>query len=194
MTSPPLESYRRLLDTYIVAKDNIRAERISEAFAEDAELTISLATSTIVFPARKAGADAIAQTLVTDFGAQYTDCRTYYICDSLTVKDGVIDALPWLVIMRERATGALRVGHGVYRWTFDEIPTIVGFNIHIARTDVVSDLDGALLETLQQGLDYPWLAPAALFARFTALADSTPAMAFVQGFSRPASPQRAPHN
>lgn len=186
MTSLPLAPYRRALETYIDAKDNMRAERIAEAFAPDAVLTMSLATSNIAFPARTVGADAIAKTLVTDFGAQYTRCRTYYVCDALAVQDGVIDALPWLVVMREPATGALRVGHGVYRWTFDETPVVTGFHIHIARMDVVPDADGALLDALQAGLAYPWLTPAALHEHLAALARDTPALAFVDAFSRPA--------
>jgi hypothetical protein len=186
MNLPPLTLYRRVLETYIDAKDNTRARRIAEAFAADAVLTISLATQAIAFPGRTVGADAIAKTLVTDFGAQYARCRTYYVCDSLEVQGGVIDALPWLVVMREPASRALRVGHGVYRWTFDETPAVTDFDIHIARMDVVPDADGALLDALQEGLDYPWLTPAALHAHFTALARSTPALAFVDAFSRPA--------
>ena len=119
MSTPPLAHYRRALETYIDAKDNTRANRIGEAFAPDAVLTISLATSNIAFPARTVGTDAIAKTLVTDFGAQYAQCRTYYVCDSLAVDNGTIDALPWLVVMRERATGASRAAgaaeqHHVY--------------------------------------------------------------------------------
>ncbi|CAE6772288.1 hypothetical protein [Paraburkholderia haematera] len=186
MPTPPLAPYRRALETYIDAKDNTRANRIAEAFSPDAVLTISLATSNIAFPARTVGADAIAKTLVTDFGAQYTQCRTYYVCDSLTVDDGTIDALPWLVVMRERATGALRVGHGVYRWSFDATAAVTEFHIHIERMDVVPDADGALLEALQDGLSYPWLVPADLHAHFTSLARSTPALAFVGAFSRAA--------
>ncbi|MFP3567337.1 hypothetical protein [Paraburkholderia sp. SIMBA_030] len=34
MTTPPLAHYRRALETYIDAKDNTRAERIAEAFAQ----------------------------------------------------------------------------------------------------------------------------------------------------------------
>lgn len=186
MTPLPLAPYRRALETYIDAKDNTRARRIAEAFAVDAVLTISLATSAITFPARTIGAAAIAKTLVTDFGARYTRCRTYYVCDTLAVQDGVIDALPWLVVMREPASDALRVGHGVYRWSFDETPAVTGFDIHIERMDVVPDAAGALLDALQEGLDYPWLAPAVLHARFAALARSTPTLAFVDAFSRPA--------
>ena len=193
MTSPTLAPYTRALEAYIDAKDNTRAQRMSDAFAADAELTISLATSAIAFPARTAGIDAITKTLVTDFGATYTRCRTYYMCDSLTVRDGAIDALPWLVLMREPAAGALRVGHGVYRWNFDATPAVKRFHIHIERMDVVPDADGALLEALQEGLSYPWLAPAELHARFTELARSTPALAFVAAFARPVDASGSKH-
>ncbi|AFT87551.1 hypothetical protein [Paraburkholderia phenoliruptrix] len=183
---PPHVPYVRALEAYIDAKDNTRPQRMADAFASDAELTISLATSTITFPARTGGIDAITKTLVTDFGATYTRCRTYYVCDSLRARDGAIDPLPWLVLMREPAAGALRVGHGVYRWTFDDTGSVSRFHIHIARMDVVPDADGTLLEALQEGLSYPWLAPAELQARFVEHVRSLPELAFAEAFSRPA--------
>jgi hypothetical protein len=188
MNTLPLARYRSALETYIDAKDNTRAERIGEVFAADAVLTFSLATSNIAFPARTVGAAAIAKTLVSDFGAQYAQCRTYYVCDALAVVDHQIDALPWLVVMREPATQALRVGHGVYRWTFGSADAglVTAFHIHIARMDVVPDPDGALLAALQDGLSYPWLAPAELRAHFEALAGSIPALAFARAFAAPA--------
>jgi hypothetical protein len=160
-------------------------------FSPDAVLTFSLATSNIAFPARTVGTAAIARTLVSDFGAQYAQCRTYYVCDSLAVTNHEIEALPWLVVMREPAAGALRVGHGVYRWTFGSDTTVdegrvTGFHIHIARMDVVPDPDGALLAALQDGLSYPWLAPAELREHLEALARSTPALPFANAFAAPA--------
>ena len=193
MTTLPLARYRSALETYIDAKDNTRPERIAEVFATDAVLTFSLATSNIAFPARTVGTVAIARTLVSDFGAQYAQCRTYYVCDSLEAVGRKIEALSWLVLMREPAARALRVGHGVYRWTFGSDATadegrVTAFHIHIARMDVVSDPDGALLAALQGGLSYPWLKPATLREHFEALARSTPALAFVGAFAAPASP------
>ena len=194
MTTPPLARCRSALETYLDAKDNTRAERIAEVFAPDAVLTFSLATSNIAFPASTVGTAAIARTLVSDFGAQYVQCRTYYVCDALTVSGHEIEALPWLVLMREPAADALRVGHGVYRWTFgfdaatDEWH-VTHFHIHIARMDVVPDPDGALLAALQDGLSYPWLTPAALRERFETLARSTPALAFIHAFAAPATSQ-----
>ena len=183
--------YRRALETYIDAKDNTKPARIHEAFAPDAVLTFSLATPNITFPARSDGAEAIARTLVSDFGARYSRCRTYYLCeaDALVVQDRVIEALPWLVVMREAAAGALRIGHGTYRWTFDAndlAPRVSQFHIHIARMDVIDDPDGARLERLQEGLSYPWLAADDLAARYGALAgEDSGSFAFARAFARP---------
>lgn len=188
-----LAHYRQALETYIDAKDNTQPGRIHEAFAPDAVLTFSLATPNIAFPARSVGADAIAKTLVSDFGARYSRCRTYYLCDAdaLVARDGVIDSLPWLVVMREPAAGALRVGHGTYRWVFASpgdtgrsAPRVAHFHIHIARMDVIDDPDGAKLERLQEGLRYPWLAPAELAAHYGALAgEAAGEFAFVRDFA-----------
>jgi hypothetical protein len=192
MKDSSLAHYRRLLETYIDAKDNTKPARIHEAFAPDAVLTFSLATPNITFPSRSVGADAIATTLVSDFGARYSRCRTYYVCgaDELVVRDRTIEALPWLVVMREEAAGALRIGHGTYRWTFDgndSARRVSQFHIHIARMDVVGDPDGARLERLQDGLSYPWLDPDDLAARYEALArDASGSFTFAREFARPA--------
>ncbi|WP_322031645.1 hypothetical protein [Paraburkholderia sp. J76] len=187
-----LPHYRRALETYIDAKDNTKPARIHEAFAPDAVLTFSLATPNIAFPARSDGAEAIAKTLVSDFGERYSRCRTYYLCeaDALAVRERTIEALPWLVVMREEAAGALRIGHGTYRWTFEgngAAPRVSALHIHIARMDVIDDPDGARLERLQEGLSYPWLAPGDLAARYGALArDASGAFDFVREFAYPA--------
>jgi len=191
MTDSRLSHYRRALETYIDAKDNTKPARIHEAFAADAVLTFSLATPNIAFPPRSVGAEAIAKTLVSDFGERYSRCRTYYLCeaDALAASERVIDALPWLVVMREAAAGALRIGHGTYRWTFDAndaAPRVTQFHIHIARMDVIDDPEAALLERLQEGLSYPWLAARDLAARYGALADeASGAFAFAREFARP---------
>ncbi|WP_321907145.1 hypothetical protein [Paraburkholderia sp. J11-2] len=191
MENPLLPHYRHALETYIDAKDNTKPARIHEAFAPDAELTFSLATPNITFPARSVGAEAIAKTLVSDFGERYSRCRTYYLgaADALVVRERTIDALPWLVVMREDAAGALRIGHGTYRWTFDANdarPRVSAFHIHIARMDVIDDPDGARLERLQDGLSYPWLAAGELAARYGALAqDASGAFEFALAFAHP---------
>ncbi|WP_133649652.1 hypothetical protein [Paraburkholderia flava] len=189
--SPTSAACRAALEIYIDAKDNTRPERIDELFAPAAVLTFSLATSNIAFPERTVGAAAIAKTLVSDFGAQYARCRTYYVGDALRVVDGRIDALPWLVVMREPAAGTLRIGHGTYDWTFaDETAglRVTHLHIHIARMDVVPDPDGALLDALQRELTYPWLPPRELRERFASIARDVPALAFVDAFSEPAQP------
>ncbi|MEM5400560.1 hypothetical protein [Paraburkholderia unamae] len=192
MENPLLPHYRHALETYIDAKDTTKPARIHEAFAPDAELTFSLATPNIAFPARSVGAEAIAKTLVSEFSERYSRCRTYYLCEAaaLVVREHTIEALPWLVVMREDAAGALRIGHGTYRWRFDandSAPRVSAFHIHIARMDVIDDPDGARLERLQAGLSYPWLAPAELAEHYGALADdASGSFTFAREYAHPA--------
>ena len=188
--------YAVALATYVDAKDNDRPALIADIFAPDAVLTFSLATPNIAFPSRAEGVDAIARTLVSDFSKQYAQCRTYYLRDALELGGDAVD-VPWLVLMREPAARALRVGHGAYRWVFGGHDAsgsgassgaglrATHLHIHIARMDVVPDLDGALLDTLQTGLDYPWLASSDLRARFAELARTVPSLAFAEGFAEP---------
>ncbi len=193
VNTPATERYRALLEAYIDAKDNNRPQRIGDVFARDAELAFSLATENIAFPSRVAGADAIARTLVTDFGARYSQCRTYYVCDALQPRNGSIAGLPWLVVMREPEAGALRIGHGVYDWTFSPgidgtEPRVAHFHIQIARMDVIADHDARLLAQVHERLPYPWLSPVALRDELDALRRAAPAFAFVAPFTEPAVP------
>lgn len=190
---PAADRYRALLDAYIDAKDNNRPQRIHDVFAPDAELVFSLATANITFPSRVTGADAIAKTLVIDFGARYSRCRTYYVCDALQPRNGSIAALPWLVVMREPEAGTLRIGHGVYDWTFSPAvgeaePRVTRFHIQIARMDVIADGDARLLAQVHERLSYPWLSPVALRDELDSLRRAAPAFAFVAPFIEPAAP------
>lgn len=85
---------------------------------ENALLAISVAGDAITFPPLVIGTEGIAQTLVTDFGRQFTQCRTYYLADVPAQTGSRIDHLPWRVIMRDEAQASLRIGRGSYRWLF----------------------------------------------------------------------------
>jgi len=64
-----------LLEAYLEAKDLNRPSLILECFTPNAILTYSIATDTISFPNKVLGTDAIAQTLVRDFGKNSTVAR-----------------------------------------------------------------------------------------------------------------------
>lgn len=181
-----------LLEAYLEAKDLNRPSVILECYAPDAVLTYSIATDTISFPDKILGADAIAQTLVRDFGKKFDRCKTYYVCDSIVERSQRIDFIPWLVIMREVSNSALRVGKGYYRWQFESGQTglrVCAMHIHIERMDIIEDRDGKTLHVLQSELPYPWLPPATLLETLGRLTKQAPGFAFLDAFKAPVGKQ-----
>ncbi|MCA8300297.1 nuclear transport factor 2 family protein [Burkholderia seminalis] len=161
---------RALLECYLRAKDLNRPSLIADCFAADAELSFSLASDDIDFPPRVTGAAAIARTLVEEFGERFERCRTCYVCAEPDVDAHGVANMPWLVVMRQKDTGALRIGHGTYRWQFagddtrDDAARIAALHIHIARMDTIDDPRSSKLDGLHAAFGYPWL-PAHAFAR-----------------------------
>ncbi|MGS0891917.1 nuclear transport factor 2 family protein [Burkholderia stagnalis] len=180
------ESIRALLECYLRAKDLNRPERIADCFAADAALSFSLANDDIAFPARVAGAPAIATTLVGDFGQRFERCRTYYVCVEPKVDAHGVGEMPWLVVMRQKDNGALRVGHGAYRWQFAHddagIARIAALHIHIARMDTIDDPDASKLDALHAAFGYPWLPPRAFARGLADVAAAHPDWAFLAPF------------
>ena len=161
---------RALLECYLRAKDLTRPALSADCVAADAELSFSLANDDIDFPPRVTGAAAIARTLVEEFGERFERCRTYYVCMEPNVDAHGVSNMRWLVVMRQKDNGALRIGHGTYRWQFAgddasaDVARIAALHIHIARMDTVDDPQSLKLDALQAAFGYPWL-PAKSFAR-----------------------------
>jgi len=195
-----MTDFARLLEGYLHAKDDNLPHVIDGVFAPDARLAFSLATQNIAFPPQTDGAAAIAKTLVTDFGQQYHRCRTYYVirrgdlpeAEALGRGDTpvALASMPWLVVMQDRTTGALRVGHGVYRWTFDCIADdwrVSALHIHIARMDIIDDARAdAWRAAIQRALPYPWVDAAVLRATVAQLAADDADLAWLASFGEPA--------
>lgn len=179
---------KELLEAYLQAKDCNRPSVIADCYTPDAVLTYSIATDTIAFPAKVIGSVAIAETLVRDFRKNFDCCKTYYVCDSLRDNAESIDFLPWLVIMRQISTGALRLGKGWYRWGFEPGRAgtrVCAMHIHIERMDIMEDAKGDKLHALQAALPYPWLRPAVLGDTLERLRKQNPALGFAEEFQTP---------
>ncbi|QBR02671.1 nuclear transport factor 2 family protein [Paraburkholderia pallida] len=189
MTSLPTSTVQTLLEGYLHAKDQNRPELIADCFADDAALTFSIATDEIDFPRSVSGATAIAKTLVADFGERFDRCRTYYVCDEPVVDADGVCVMPWLVVMREKETEALRLGKGAYRWRIGRsaggVDRIVALHIHIERMDSIGDAGSVKLSALQELLGYPWLPPEMLMRGVQAFAGAFPHAEFAALFERP---------
>ena len=103
---------------YLRAKDHNRPAFMPHAFAADAVLTMVVKTDTIAFPPVSRGLTAITDTLVTEFGRTYEDVFTFYCSQPPSGEIQSSFTCDWLVGMREKATGAVRVGAGSYDWDF----------------------------------------------------------------------------
>jgi hypothetical protein len=90
---------------------------MKRAFAGDCELEMAVRTDAISFPSSAKGLEQIAQVLVTNFGDQYENVRTF--CLSRPNSDyPPYFRCDWLVGMSARQGGAVRVGCGHYGWHF----------------------------------------------------------------------------
>jgi hypothetical protein len=188
-----ISSVRSLLECYIRAKDQNQPELIFDSFAAAAELTFEIATDAIDFPRSVTGAQAIAQTLVTDFGERFDRCRTYYVCTEPEVDADGVCTMPWLVAMRQKDNETLRLGKGTYRWRIARMPDgpdrIVGLHIAIERMDVIDDPGAVMLQTLQAWLTYPWLPLPELAQRIESFQAMYPESAFATAFRHPSRRQ-----
>lgn len=133
----------------------------------------------------------IAKTLVTDFGARFDRCRTYYVCAEPRVDEGQICSMPWLVVMRQKEAESLRIGKGIYRWRFGNetgnADRIVQLHIHIERMDAVPDPCAEKLNALQAALLYPWLPPAELRDKLASFIATSSDAEFALPFKQPAA-------
>ncbi|MDA9406484.1 MULTISPECIES: hypothetical protein [unclassified Bradyrhizobium] len=145
------------ISTYILAKDSNRPQLMKDAFAEDCELEMVVKTDAISFPGSAKGLEEITKVLVTNFGDQYENVRTFCLSRPSS------DYLPhfrcdWLVGMSAKQGGAVRVGCGHYNWHFgsDDHRRVKKLAIDIEAMCV---LPAQTLEPIMQwlaALPYPW--------------------------------------
>lgn len=99
--------------------------------------------------------------------------------------------MPWLVIMREKATESLRIGKGTYRWRFSadagKGDMIVQLHIHIERMDALVDPHAEKLNALQSRFSYPWLSPQELQRSMASFIETGPDFAFAIPFEQAAT-------
>ena len=105
------------ISTYILAKDSNRPQLMKDAFAGDCELEMAVKTDAISFPSSAKGLEEITRVLVTNFGDQYENVRTF--CLSSPNSDYLRHfGCDWLLGMSAKQGGAVRVGCGHYGWHF----------------------------------------------------------------------------
>jgi hypothetical protein len=144
------------ITTYILAKDNNRPQLMESAFARASELEMLVRTDAISFPSSATGLAQITQVLVTNFADQYEDVRTFCLSRPNS------DYLPhfhcdWLVGMKAKRGGAVRVGCGRYSWHFGSNDgRVTKLVIDIEVMSVLSAEESDPIMQWLASLPYPW--------------------------------------
>jgi hypothetical protein len=145
------------ISTYIFAKDSNRPQLMKHAFAGDCELEMAVKTDAISFPSSAKGLEQITQVLVTNFGDQYENVRTF--CLSRPNSDYLENfRCDWLVGMSARQGGAVRVGCGHYSWHFgsDDDGRVKKLVIDIEVMCVLPAEQSKPIMQWLAALPYPW--------------------------------------
>ncbi|CAG9188916.1 conserved hypothetical protein [Paraburkholderia sabiae] len=150
------------IESYILAKDGNRPHLLTDAFALDASLAMTVKTNAIAFPQETQGRDAIASVLVSDFALKYENVYTFCV-GAIPAEDQREFSCDWLVCMTEKATGAARVGYGRYDWTADEQTSHVArLHITIEEMETLPATSADSILRWASRLPYPWCERAAL--------------------------------
>ncbi len=152
----------KLLEKYVEGKDLDRYQILEDIYCQTATVSFEIVSDNINFPNEIYGNVEIAKILSADFNKKYDLVRTYYLSNSFpNICNLLISQQNWLVIMRDRTSGSIRIGTGYYNWEFENKKEselkIKHHKIFIyAMLELPSDsLD--LLHELQQKFTYPWI-------------------------------------
>ena len=145
------------ISTYVQAKDTNRPQLMKQAFAGDCELEMAVRTDAISFPSSAKGLEQVTQVLVTNFGDQYENVRTF--CLSRPNSDyPLYFRCDWLLGMSARQGGAVRVGCGHYGWHFgsDDDRRVKKLAIDIEVMCVLPAEGSKPIMQWLAALPYPW--------------------------------------
>lgn len=150
-----------ILESYIKGKDDDEFRILETIYAENAELEFEIKSDDISFPTTSIGNHEIARILSRDFNEKYDKVKTYYLSKPAS-DQYTIHQQTWLVVMRDKADRATRVGTGNYNWNL--IATETGLQIQKHKITIDSmlqlrDENSKELERIQSNLGYPWAEP-----------------------------------
>ena len=145
-----------VLRDYFRAKDESRPHLLDRVFDEEVVLEVRNGSSTITFPAITQGRGAGGRVLVGDFTRTYENIYSFYM--SRPGHALASFGCGWLVVMTERGSGDVRVGHGRYDWEFASTPPclVKRLVITISAMSVFAPHTAELALAWVRTLSYPW--------------------------------------
>jgi hypothetical protein len=179
-----MRSPAQIIQHYLLAKDGNRPHLMSEAFSEDAMLSMQVNTDSIAFPPLSRGRDAIADVLVRRFGQSYENVYTFCLGQPPGQAASAYSCA-WLVAMTDKGSGNVRVGCGRYDWHFEDV---TGLAERLAiSVEVMQILPPAATEPVMQwaaSLSAPWCAAEAAITRAAHVVGVEPVLAWLASNNR----------
>ena len=145
-----------ILRHYFHAKDENRPHFLERVFEPNAEVVVVNHASTIVFPARTVGREAITDVLVRNFGQTYENIYSFYLRRPQALAETF--SCGWLVAMSEKQSKSVRVGCGRYDWSFAKTAPRLAthLTITIQAMQILPPAELATVLAWVQALNYPW--------------------------------------
>jgi hypothetical protein len=151
---------RSAIEHYIRAKDGNRPHLMAMAFHPDATLEMQVHTGAISFPAKTKGLKEISNVLVSRFGATYENVYTFSL-GTPPEPDASAHTSKWLVAMSDKQTAEVKVGCGLYEWSFTS-GLVSRLQITIEHMQVLPYDALCPVMTWVAPLPYPWVSQAEL--------------------------------
>ena len=160
-----MNNISNLLEKYIEGKDLDRHSLLEEIYCPNAVVSFKIEADNINFPSEIRGNVEIAKVLSADFNKKYDLVKTYYLSNDFSKSETlVIREQNWLVIMKERSNGNIRIGTGYYNWEFEgHNQSELKIKRHKIFIYAMLDLPKEsiiLLHNLQKSIKYPWVGKA----------------------------------
>jgi hypothetical protein len=181
MSQPTAINASDAISTYILAKDCNHPQLMERAFTVDCELEMVVKTNAISFPSSAKGREQITQVLVTKFGEQYKNVRSF--CLSRPNADYLSHfRCDWLVGMSARQGGAVRVGCGHYSWYFGSADDrrVKKLVIDIEVMCLLPVEDSERIMQWLAALPYPWCSKIQVCANIPAIGALQPIECFLR--------------
>lgn len=168
------------IENYIIAKDGNRPDLLRRAFISDASLEMIVQTNAISFPSNAAGREAIADILVSKFGATYENVYTFCLGEQPS-PNAASHTHKWLVGMSTKATGEVRLGCGFYEWQFQPVSGLVErLCITIEHMHIYPAAQLRPVMEWLQSLPYPWCPLGEIFEQAPQVSDIAPIIDYLK--------------
>lgn len=163
-----VKTYKALIQRYLRAKDHSKPHLMSQAFAESAELRIEQSLGNMDFPGSISSEREITRTLVEQFNDKFDNIYTICLADTVRMPLERRINCRWMVAMRDKSSGEVKVGFGSYKWYFNSDEQQCRIDKLKIRIDSMATLPATELDSIMSWMEpisYPWADSAEILGK-----------------------------